>query len=167
MGRSGQLEPVEEHLHPVGEGITNARTPSMATANLSTATDLSKSQGPEAMPTLAAEATSVPTSLPPSRMLKLTPTHINDHERRGETPLTPSKPETERLLNRATASPNRAASVPTTSERGTPEKRELKPAATMPAPGANDMTAALRRLAESDAGAPHRSKLVSSSKPLN
>lgn len=161
MGRTGDLENVDDHAHGEGEIHDDRKWATVPSANLSTSSDIG---APVPAPATAASGT----PLPASRMLKPTPTHVDDNEHREGTPLTPSKPETQRLLNRATASPGRSASVPSRSPRGTPDskhdsKHELKPAATMPVTGGgqNDMTAALRRLAERDARAPSRSKLVS------
>ncbi|TXT13776.1 hypothetical protein VHUM_01143 [Vanrija humicola] len=84
-----------------------------------------------------------PRGTPGARSLKLTPTHV-DVARTDSNPLSPPKPTTERLLNRATVSPRRrTASAPTVGATANGSR--------------DDFTAALRKLAEDPA--PQRSKL--------
>lgn len=164
VARTGRIVDLGPHLHNPSQDLSKLgeRTASTSTTTTSTGSIVAS---------LPAPGNSIPPSLSSSRMLKLTPTHIND-DQREETPLTPKR-ETERVLNSATESPRLVASISVAapgSQKGTPDAKHVGNAAGNvvpstggptggPAGGPNDMTAALRRLAESDAGP--RTKLAS------
>jgi len=141
MGRTGRIEPVEDHAmegcSSAAEGSRRAPFTSSASANLATP-ELGDSGSIRAEP------------IPSSRLLKPAPTHV---ETTAENPLSPPKVETERRLNLARGSPAHA-SHPTSSPRE--PRPELKAAATVAAAGGthgkDEVTAALRRLAEGGGG---------------
>lgn len=121
---------IQRGLLLTGTGATPAKASSNA-ANLSNVSELAGSAGPDL----------TSSSLPASRLLKSTPTHVEAGA------LSPSTVATERRLNLARGSPA-SASVPGSSPRA---PQELK-AATVATVGGNhgkdEVTAALRRLAE-------------------
>ncbi|WWC85363.1 uncharacterized protein L201_000226 [Kwoniella dendrophila CBS 6074] len=129
MGRSGQIEPEEEHALVAGPPAVAARAigkTSDLTANLSILSDLPDNSDFALRPSSSSRPTSqVAPPISPSRILKPSPTHIDDPENNTSTSslgilngsrsnlhkmdtttsiqnaLSPPKPQTERLLNSA------------------------------------------------------------------
>lgn len=197
MGRSATIEAEEKHRHdpfhpamgPSGPKLTG-RTGS--TSNMSAVSLLNEPMDFARIASVVAPSSSLAPlpkavsqqSISPSRKLKLTPTHIDGQSFNGVLapasgsivagstthPLSPPKPETERLLNNASphsidAKLSRMSSAPAGSSPRSKEKREspVVKAATMGGLTGRkeDMTEVLRQLAQTEQTTPGlRTKIV-------
>ncbi|WWD15806.1 hypothetical protein CI109_100230 [Kwoniella shandongensis] len=139
MARTGKLEPDENHRHTflAPAVVRLASRTNDLTANFSTVSDLGDSvdfnrRNPRSSPSRPPNSQLGTAGVSPSRMLKPSPTHIDDQPAaphsvaggsrttlRGDSAdpthaLSPPKPETERLLNSASSFP---APFPATTEK--------------------------------------------------
>ena len=202
MGRSGQRQPEAEHRH-VATPLLDTR-PALASAdkagsasNMSMVSELDEPVDfarmdavvPVPVPSLEVRKTPSQPPISPSRMLKLTPTHIDDPvggeklvpvvasaggsgswKGSAGQPLSPPKPERERQLNSASLSESIESRIFKTisGQQAAVSSRDLA----SPAPGAipsgggtgknKDVTDVLRQLAQTEQTTPAaRAKIVS------
>ncbi|WVW83245.1 hypothetical protein I302_105264 [Kwoniella bestiolae CBS 10118] len=143
MGRSGQIEPEEEHRQiliapAITKALDKTRTSDL-TANLSTMSDLPDNGDFALRPSSANHKPSTSQiGVSPSRMLKPSPTHIDDPStstlsigmngtKTVENVLSPPKQETERILNSA-------SSIVNTDQDKEKEKEKLSRFSSAPVP---------------------------------